>query len=229
MNTSKTSVLIVMICATVSAYAQDEKQMKNDIEIGIIAFDYGLIQAPSQPAISSRDNDDSYAISGGLFIKKHTENKSYRMMLNYRTNSVAYQAHEFAPRDSLNTAGEYSRATISFGGERIFFKRKLFQFYWGMDLALLVGKYTGTTESTKSVYGYSASTVENGAGVDSFIGARFTMMDRIRLSVEPKFTALFYQQNEIKRNISTAHQMDNSKSFVFDNTPQVFLMVSYLF
>jgi hypothetical protein len=229
MKATKTFLLLAFVCAAVAVYAQEEKQKNNSVEFGIIGFDLGIIRTPSQPFAYANDQN-LYGVANGLIIKKHTEKKSYRLMVHYKTTPVAYKARGFKAADSLNATGDYSRATVSIGGERIFFKRNFIQFYWGVDLSLLIGKYTAAMESiNNSAYGYSASTFEHGAGLGALIGMRFTLKDRIRLSFEPRYTSFFSQLTEVKRALTSAHEISREKAFSFDNTPQLFVMVSYLF
>jgi hypothetical protein len=213
-------LMITALCVS----AQDKPTPA--FEVGLNLVDYNRLTLPSASPV---DSDENFSFVTGLFVKKHAENKSYRMGFNYKSLYITYQPRDSRPADSLYTTGDYTRTNIFAGFEKTFFKRKFFETYWGMDLSMLIAKYNSTLQSYPDVQRYTVSAKQHGAGLSPIIGARFTMAERIRLSVETKMNALFYVEDENVKSINDPRDVKNAKALGYENDLHLYATVSYLF
>ncbi len=170
-----------------------------------------------------------YTFLNGLFIKKHFENKSYRFGINHQSVAVDHKAKNEHERDTLNSVGDYSRTAIFVGGEKTFYERKIFQTYWGIDLSLHIDRYEGTSESIVSNSTFNSTISRNGLGVTPFIGARVTLAQRVRVSVETKGGYYLYNKIESIKDVHSSTERKSMDNSVMDVSIQMYATVSYLF
>jgi hypothetical protein len=193
--------------------------------VGFNILNYSSIDIPSDPPQPKFD----ISFINGIYFKRHYNENTLRLSVDQLTCNVKIHGNGSYEADTLITMGNWREQMFSMGFEQNYFEKKQFHLYWGVDLNLYYGIYSGQSQSLSGLSNFSTVKQNKGIGLTPLAGIRFTISNFLRISLETSGSSLFFTEFENKKWTLPMVKNEQNQAITFALKYNVGCKISYLF
>ena len=163
----------------------------------------------------------------GIYYRKENEKNTFRISLITSTGQIHHVAKQFYEvKDTVNLDGRWNNTGVQLGFEHNLYDRKNFRFYAGSDFVYRKHKFSGTGKSMYNEMNFQQKINSYGVGTELFLGVRFNITEKIKLSLESAYSIVLINENRSRIYPQSAVGSSNNALFHFSVEPSPFNQIS---
>lgn len=173
-----------------------------------------------------------FQLKKGIYYRKENVNSAFRLSVIFSNGTIHHIAKQYYEiKDTINLDGRWKNSSIQIGFEKNLYHQNNFVFYTGLDAEYRKHKFTGSGKSMFDEMNFQQNINSYGMGAELFLGTRFIITRKIKLSIETAFSALIINERSNRNYLMSTvpSTVNTSKRFSIEPSPFNRISIGYQF